>query len=60
MATSNAGRERILNRLRRAQVKEIPASAQATVFAPIGNIQQRFLAECEANLTRVHRTNDFS
>jgi len=59
MANSNAGRERILARIRRAPVQEacerVPVE---TIFPPIPDPMQRFLGECETNLTRVHRTSE--
>ncbi len=57
MATFNAARERILDRIHRAPAHETHFSASSsTLFPPITDLMQRFLAECEANLTRVHRT----
>ncbi|ABF41721.1 conserved hypothetical protein [Candidatus Koribacter versatilis Ellin345] len=56
MATSNAGRERILARIRKARGHEASAAGAAeAIFPLIPDPMQRFLAECEANLTRVHR-----
>jgi L-lactate dehydrogenase complex protein LldG len=63
MATTNSARERILNRIRQANVALDPAIDSTTVdleeiYAPIGEAMPRFLAECEANLTEVKITRD--
>ena len=67
MATSsqplNPGRERILNRIRKADVP-LDAAIDGKVvtleeiFAPIADPMERFLAECTANLTEVRVTGD--
>jgi len=60
MATSNAGRERILGRIRKAPVQNTTTTVtKAAFFPPINDPMQRFLSECEVNLTRVHRTGSF-
>ncbi len=63
MANSNPGRERILDRLRKAEVPLDPAIDGATVtldriYAPILDPMDRFLTECAANLTEVRVTGD--
>jgi L-lactate utilization protein LutC len=62
-APANPGRERILDRIRKAHVELDPAIDGATVamnqiFAPISDPMDRFLAECKANLTEVKLTGD--
>jgi L-lactate utilization protein LutC len=64
-APLNPGRERILERIRKAHVALDPAIDGASVsmdqiFAPIPDPMDRFLSECKANLTEVKRTNDFA
>ena len=63
MAIANSGRARILDRIRKAKVAIDPAIDGVSVsldqiYAPIGDPMQRFLAECEANLTEVKVTTD--
>lgn len=63
MAVTNSGRTRILDRIRRAEVLIDPAVDSVTIamdqiYAPIADPMQRFLAECEANLTEVKVTSD--
>ncbi|HEY3926962.1 MAG TPA: LUD domain-containing protein [Candidatus Koribacter sp.] len=63
MAIANSGRERILERIRKAEVPQNPAIDWAIVssdqiFEPITDPLQHFLAECEANLTEVKVTRD--
>lgn len=67
MATSsqptNPGRDRILGRIRKANVTLDPAIdsknvALEDIFPPISNPMDRFLAECSANLTEVKVTAD--
>ncbi len=65
MATvvTNAGRNRILERIRKAEVPADPAIDSVVVpaeriFAPISDPLQRFLDECQANLTEVKVTGD--
>ena len=63
METTNPGRARILDRIRKAEVAPDPAIDVAPVpvekiYAPIGDPLKRFLAECEANLTEVTVTRD--
>ncbi len=63
MATANSARERILDRIRMAEVPVDPAIDGVKVglepiFAPIDDPLQRFLAECKANLIEVKVTED--
>lgn len=65
MATvvTNAGRNRILERIRKAQVAADLAIDSVSVpmekiFSPITDPLQRFLDECQANLTEVKVTGD--
>ena len=62
-STANPGRQRILARIRKANVPLDPAiDSQAVapeeIFAPILDPMERFLAECKANLTEVKVTGD--
>ncbi len=61
--TTNPGRERILDRIRKANVPLDPAIDGASVtldqiYAPIPDAMERFLAECKANLTEVKIAGD--
>ncbi len=65
MAIANSARGRILERIRKAEVPLDPAIDEANVtmeqiYPPIGDPLQRFLAECEGNLTEVKVTGDRS
>jgi L-lactate dehydrogenase complex protein LldG len=63
MGTANSARERILDRIRKAEVPLDPAIEGTKVgleqiYAPIGDSLQRFLLECAANLIEVKVTED--
>jgi L-lactate dehydrogenase complex protein LldG len=65
MATTNSARGRILDRIRKAEVPLDSAIDAVNVtmeqiYPPIGDPLQRFLAECEGNLTEVKVTGDRS
>lgn len=65
MTTANSARGRILDRIRKAEVRLDPAvdSVNVTleqIYPPIGDPLARFLAECEGNLTEVKVTGDFA
>jgi L-lactate dehydrogenase complex protein LldG len=65
MATTNAGRGRILDRIRKAEVAldaaiDAMSASLEQIYTPIGDPLQRFLAECEGNLTEVKVTGDRS
>lgn len=60
---ANSSRARILDRIRKAQVAVVPevdgvVVDLAQIFPRIDDPMQRFLAECEANLTEVKCTCD--
>jgi L-lactate dehydrogenase complex protein LldG len=63
MATANSARERILDRIRKA---DVPVDAEIDsakirleqIYAPIGDPLQRFLMECAANLIEVKVTEE--
>jgi L-lactate utilization protein LutC len=65
MATTNSARERILGRIRKAEVPLDPAVdatsvALEQIYEPIGDPLQRFLTECAGNLTEVKVTSNLT
>jgi L-lactate dehydrogenase complex protein LldG len=65
MATTNSARARILDRIRKAQLRPDPEIDTTNVtleliFGPIGDAVPRFLKECAANLTEVKVAGDRS
>lgn len=52
---SNPSRERILGRIGKALQQKLPPAPQESrpIFPPIGDLAERFQAECKANLTEL-------